>query len=203
MRAYSRYAKRGFTLVELMIVVAIIGVLAALAGYGVYRYYNSAKTAEATNALGAISRGAAEAFEREIGASELLAAGQQSGAPNHALCLSATPVPQGNPAPGKKYRPDPVPGKDFNTGDQKSGWKCLKFDMNDPIAYQYHYYAGSGYVGPAASGPDPGADGFEAAAKGDLDGDGIYSTFTLTGKIDGATKTLTRATRPFIDNEYE
>ena len=52
---------RGFTLIELMIVVAIVGVLASLAIYGVRGYMAHAKTTEARNSLGEISKDAATA----------------------------------------------------------------------------------------------------------------------------------------------
>ncbi len=93
-------------------------------------------------------------------------------------------------------------GSDFETGDDKAGWRCLKFSMTQPHYYQYGYTVGGPYKGPAVGGPDPGPNGFEAWAVGDLDGDGVTSLFTRTGKIDASGR-LIRSTQAFIHNEHE
>ncbi len=56
--------RKGFTLVELMIVVAIIGVLAVIAGTAYRRYMDSGRTAEVMSMLGEI-RGRQEAYKAE------------------------------------------------------------------------------------------------------------------------------------------
>src|SRR6187399_282545 len=65
MRYFIRKGKQGFTLIELMIVVAIVGILAVLAVYGVRKYLANAKTAEARNSLGQIGKDAVTAYEKE------------------------------------------------------------------------------------------------------------------------------------------
>lgn len=165
--------------------VLSVGVFAALGIYGTRRYLAAAKTAEAKNSIGAIARGARAAWEREA-----------MDPPIHQLCKSATPVPAAVPK-GNKYMPL-ASGGDFDTGDAQTGWKCLRFTMTSPIYYQYSYNQGGGYLAPSVN---PGPTGFEAAARGDINGDGVTSLFVLTGTPSATS--LVVAPSIYIENEFE
>jgi hypothetical protein len=170
------------------------GVFAAIGIYGVRRYLVRAKQAEARNTLGAITRAAVAAFEREaLGPSNSV---------QHQLCKSAQPVPSAVPR-GKKYAPSNDPGRDWDSGDTEHGWRCLKFMMTQPQYYQYTYTVGGPYKGPKRGGPDPGPNGFEIAAEGDLDGNGVTSLFTRTGVVDPQTGMVKVSPEIWVDKENE
>ena len=174
MRAITKRLARGFTLIELMIVVAIVGILAVLAIYGVRKYLANAKTAEATNSLGQIGKSQAAEYEKESMAGSILAPGTTAGLSRQLCAGPDGPVPQTGSIQGQKYQSSVA---DWNSKcASNAGFCCLKFSMDQPQYYSYSWATTTLGIGGQ----------FTATANGDLNGDTILSTFQLLGSVNTA-----------------
>ena len=124
----NKSKKRGFTLIELMIVVAIIGILAAVAIPAFINYMKRAKTSEASVNLKSIGEGAMSYFDAEWNI-----AGTGAAASKY-LPVPVVGTPTDRPPNSEKYDPSVQATMTQFTGDPT--WMALGWAPSKPFLYQ-------------------------------------------------------------------
>jgi len=188
MARHTENARRrgGFTLVELMVVIAIVGVLCAIAVPAFMENARRAKTTEAPVNL-----------ERLYSNSRIyiFAAHASRGSINSIPLQFPLPEPKTPAAScctfvGEKCAPNPL------TWQGSATWSALAFSVDDPSYFNYEY----GSTGTAVTGP---GSNFTARAIGNLDCDATFSTFEMVGTFTAAEQDILGSAGMYINRPTE
>jgi prepilin-type N-terminal cleavage/methylation domain-containing protein len=175
---------RGFTLVELMIVVAITGIIAAIAIPAFTRYIRKSRSAEVAGFLNKQWAGSVAYYNSDFAGVAGAVLPRQFPGPsaawertdvNDCCQMSGGRCPGGSDV----FSTDPV-------------WAALKFAIPDS-----HYYM------PSYSGNGTGASAkFTAYAQGNLDCDAVVAKFRRNGSVN-SNGDVTGAFQPSTENELD
>ncbi len=160
----------GFTLIELMIVVAIIGILAAIAIPNFIRYQLRSKTTEAKTVLGGIKT-SEESFRAEYD--------------NYVATVAPNPAAAGDTLKAAWVVALCPAGCNRLATGACNNFACLGYQPAGDIYYQYATGRRVAAVGTTAE--------YVTAAQSDLDGDGTHGSFSLASSNDEATPTTVLA----------
>ncbi len=174
--------KKGFTLIELMIVVAIIGILAVVAIPGYMQYIKNSKTAEAKENLKTIADGNLAFFQEEHA---------KTGDTTGLSVVTKVYVPSGSnknlPSTAQGIGVKENPSASTTTTNMKaSPWTDLKFQISKPYYYQYSYVS-------KVTDKLDGNTTFQAAANASLS-ETKDSAFTISGNNCGVVGVIIDAT---------
>jgi type IV pilus assembly protein PilA len=162
---------KGFTLIELMIVVAIIGILAAVAIPAFMKYIRRSKTTEATMNIRKLFDSSVSYYEDEHATRAGAIIPRQFPAGSNTGAIGAgTPTPAVfacNGASQQKHNPTTINWDDAT-------WQALNFAIDDPFFFRYTYDS-------VGTGEDAA---FTVRAEGDLDCDGSSSLFERIATVE-------------------
>ncbi|MGB0678923.1 MAG: type IV pilin protein [Polyangiales bacterium] len=178
----------GFTLVELMIVVAIIGVLSAVAIPAFVQYFKRSKTSEATANLKLLYSGAKSYYQAEYYEQGVPEVGEDVEASTH--CTVASAAPTWTAGANKQI---------INWDDEADSFESLTFQIADPIYYEYHVVSGAG---DACGGAASSTTVYSFRAVGNLDGDADTSLFEVAVGSNNENE-LYRSPGVYTENELE